>query len=286
MKNNFPKDIYNFIPLGANKDISVLEVSYRKKHPEVSKKPMSKNYYALHLILAGSGKLDTPDGSYAIKRGDIFVRFPNEIIAYYDYEQTPFNYIFVTFQGSAIKSYLAKCEISKQNRVFPTTPELTYLFRKIVADCRDNPAVSDMLAAGYMQFIFAEIAKKHVHAGAKTYTVKGNYVNNAIEFIDSNISNCDLDANYVAEYVNLNCDYFLRIFKEITGIPFSKFLTAKRMNLAAKLLKEEKDVSVVKISEMLGYSSPAYFSKIFRKNFNQSPSRFAGQPDDNETEQK
>ncbi|MGN1052857.1 MAG: hypothetical protein ACI4SH_05660, partial [Candidatus Scatosoma sp.] len=70
MKNEFSKDVYNFIPLGPNRDVTVLEASYRKKHPEVSKKPMSKNYYALHLILSGSGKLETSKGVYTLKKGD------------------------------------------------------------------------------------------------------------------------------------------------------------------------------------------------------------------------
>lgn len=273
MKNEFSKDVYNFIPLGPNRDVTVLEASYRRKHPEVSKKPMSKNYYALHLILSGSGKLETAKGVYTLKKGDIFVRFPNETIAYYDNDATPFRYIFITFQGSIVKNYLEKAEITAENRIFSTTPELTALFKNVIAACRDYPAVSDMISSGFMHLIFAEIAKKHVQLKAEKYCVQQNYVNNAIDFIDQNISNGNLSASYVAQYLNLNCDYFLRIFKNVTGLPFSGYVTAKKMNLAARLLKEE-NVSVSAAAEQLGYNSLTYFIKVFRKNFNQTPREF------------
>ncbi|MBS5022546.1 MAG: helix-turn-helix transcriptional regulator [Firmicutes bacterium] len=45
------------------------------------------------------------------------------------------------------------------------------------------------------------------------------------------------------------------------------------MNLAASLLLEG-NTSISKISELCGYSSPSYFTKVFRRNFNQSPRNF------------
>lgn len=72
------KDIYNFIESSNLKDISVLEASYRKNHPDVSKKPMSKNYFALHLILKGAGKLITASGEYELKRMIFSCVFPTK----------------------------------------------------------------------------------------------------------------------------------------------------------------------------------------------------------------
>lgn len=273
MKSFSAKDVYNFIVTGVNKDLTVLEASYRRKHPNVSKGMMSKNYYALHLILKGSGKLETPDGTFDLKKNDVFVRFPNETIAYYDYPSDPFNYIFVTFHGSVVKYYLARVGITPKNRVVQTTAELTSLFKNMISSCRDYSAISDMISSGLLQLIFAELAKNHVPTVKEDYRPKNNYVNNVLEFIDANLSNPDLTADYAAQFLNLNTDYFLCIFKDVTGIPFSKFIEAKKMNLAASLLLEGK-ISVSRISEECGYSSPSYFTKVFRANFNQSPRDF------------
>ena len=273
MKSFLTKDVYNFIVTGVNKDLSVLEASYRRKHPDVSKRPMSKNYYALHLILKGSGKLVTPNGSFELKKNDIFVRFPNEIISYFDYDSDPFNYIFITFHGSVVKNYFLRIGITPEKRIVTTTPELTALFKNMITSCRDYSTISDIISTGTLQLIFAELAKNHVPTTKADYRPKNNYVNNAIEFMDANLSNPDLDADYVAQFLNLNTDYFLRIFKDVTGIPFSKFMAAKKMNLAASLLLEG-NTSISKISELCGYSSPSYFTKVFRRNFYHSPRNF------------
>ena len=153
MKNSLRlpgKDIYNFIEASNLKDISVLEASFRKKHPDVSKKPMSKNYFALHLILKGAGKLITSSGEYELKKNDIFVRFPNETITYYDYPDNPFNYIFVTFNGTAVVSCFKRIGITAKNRVFTTDDEITLLFKHLVLISRDYPEINDMISAGYM----------------------------------------------------------------------------------------------------------------------------------------
>ena len=262
MKSFLTKDVYNFIVTGVNKDLSVLEASYRRKHPDVSKRPMK-----------GSGKLVTPNGSFELKKNDIFVRFPNEIISYFDYDSDPFNYIFITFHGSVVKNYFLRIGITPEKRIVTTTPELTALFKNMITSCRDYSTISDIISTGTLQLIFAELAKNHVPTTKADYRPKNNYVNNAIEFMDANLSNPDLDADYVAQFLNLNTDYFLRIFKDVTGIPFSKFMAAKKMNLAASLLLEG-NTSISKISELCGYSSPSYFTKVFRRNFNQSPRNF------------
>ena len=235
MKNSLRlpgKDIYNFIEASNLKDISVLEASFRKKHPDVSKKPMSKNYFALHLILKGAGKLITSSGEYELKKNDIFVRFPNETITYYDYPDNPFNYIFVTFNGTAVVSCFKRIGITAKNRVFTTDDEITLLFKHLVLISRDYPEINDMISA--------------------------------------NLPNADLDANYIAQFLNLNTDYFLRIFKNVMGVAFSRYIVAKRMNLAVNMINDG-ETSVSKIAAACGYENASYFTKTFKLYYNQRP---------------
>lgn len=273
MKNSLRlpgKDIYNFIESSNLKDISVLEASFRKKHPDVSKKPMSKNYFALHLILKGAGKLITHSGEYELKKNDIFVRFPNETITYYDYPDNPFNYIFVTFNGTAVMSYCKRIGISDKNRVFASDDEITLLFKHLVLISRDYPEINDLISAGYMHLIFANLAKQSSGKPTNKYDVKESYVASALNIIQSNLQNADLSANYISQFLNLNTDYFLRIFKNAMGIAFSKYVVAKRMNLAVNMINDG-ETSVSKIAAACGYENASYFTKTFKLYYNQRP---------------
>ena len=267
------KDIYNFINPSDLKDISVIEAAYRKKHPEVSKKPMAKSYFALHLILKGEGKLITPNGEYPLKKNNIFVRFPGEVITYYDYDETPFRYIFVTFTGATVISYFKRVGITYTNRIFKTSDELTRLFRLLVLKSCEYPEVNVMFAAGCMHLIFADLARQSVSQPKVKYDVKESYVLNAINFIQLHLDDSELSADYVAQYLNLNTDYFLRVFRGVMGTAFSKYIVAKRMSLAISLM-DDGELSIREIALQCGYEDPSYFTKSFRNAYNQSPSEY------------
>ena len=59
-------------------------------------------------------------------------------------------------------------------------------------------------------------------------------------------------------------------FKQEFGITIMDYVTAKRMNLAEKLLLENS-YSVREIAEMCGFSDSEYFSRCFKEKHNISP---------------
>ena len=120
---------------------------------------------------------------------------------------------------------------------------------------------------------FADLAKQSASLPKNKYDVKESYVLNAINFIQINLSNRELDADYVAQYLNLNTDYFLRIFKNVMGTAFSKYIVAKRMSLAISLMDDGK-MSIREIALQCGYEDASYFTKSFRLAYNQSPTEY------------
>lgn len=70
-----------------------------------------------------------------------------------------------------------------------------------------------------------------------------------------------------------NETYFCRRFKEITGINFTRYIQALRMEQALKLLERTQD-SISDIAWKCGYSDVCYFSNNFKKHFGFSPTEF------------
>lgn len=67
--------------------------------------------------------------------------------------------------------------------------------------------------------------------------------------------------------------WFIRSFKEITGVPPLHFLTAIRMDKSKELL-ESSAYNVSEIAEMVGYENPLYFSRIFKRKTGLSPLQY------------
>lgn len=80
----------------------------------------------------------------------------------------------------------------------------------------------------------------------------------------------DISLGQVADYVGLNASYFSTLFKQETGINFSRYLTEKRIEEACRLLRET-NMSLVAIASELGFDNQSYFSRIFKRQMGISP---------------
>ena len=95
------------------------------------------------------------------------------------------------------------------------------------------------------------------------YNNYSNYVKSAIIYVSNHYMNIESVAD-VADYVNLNQDYFSRIFKSETGETFNSYLTNFRIEKAVELL-EKTDLKIYEVGEKVGYPNLSYFSRVFKK---------------------
>lgn len=80
-----------------------------------------------------------------------------------------------------------------------------------------------------------------------------------------------------ARIVQMNPQYVSRLFKEKTGENFNTFLKRTKMTKAAQLL-QEVDYLVYDVSEMVGYSNPKNFTRLFKKHFGVTPHQYRSRP--------
>lgn len=92
----------------------------------------------------------------------------------------------------------------------------------------------------------------------------------AVNYIKENYST-PLQLSSVAERCGISQGYLSRLFSEYLNTTFIDYLNALRIGEAAKLLRNERK-AVKEVSFLVGYSDPNYFSRIFRRYMNVSPS--------------
>lgn len=92
-------------------------------------------------------------------------------------------------------------------------------------------------------------------------------------FIMKNIQTTDLNLMYLSKEFNISYSYFSRIFSEIMGKNFSKYLVEARMERACEYLKNS-DFRIDTILEMVGYNDKSYFIKSFKNYTGLTPSKY------------
>ncbi|MBT2583922.1 response regulator [Planococcus sp. ISL-109] len=83
----------------------------------------------------------------------------------------------------------------------------------------------------------------------------------------------DISLDILARKVDLSPIYISKMFKEKLGINYIDFLTECRIEKAKKLLADPK-ISLKAIALEVGYHEPNYFSKVFRKMNDISPTEY------------
>ncbi len=97
-------------------------------------------------------------------------------------------------------------------------------------------------------------------------------ISKAKTYIDQNFSK-ELSLDDVSRSVNISPYYFSKLFKEEAGENFIEYLTRVRIAHAKELLKNPS-LSIKEICVMSGYSDPNYFSRIFKKWEDVTPSEY------------
>ncbi len=76
------------------------------------------NHITIHIIKKGEGTFKVgKDKIYNVKKGEIFIFFPNEYIKYNDYPETPWNYTWFPLRGELVLDILKNIGISPENRI-------------------------------------------------------------------------------------------------------------------------------------------------------------------------
>lgn len=108
--------------------------------------------------------------------------------------------------------------------------------------------------------------------GRKDQFDSGALVNHMKQYVRSHIFE-DILVDDIAEEVFFSVSHLRRVFKKETGETFLQYVVRKKMEKAVELLHDPK-YRIYQISDMLGYKSSRYFSKLFYSNIGCFPGEY------------
>lgn len=95
-------------------------------------------------------------------------------------------------------------------------------------------------------------------------------VDRAIHFIQQNYTK-KISLDVISKEVNLSPGYLCRSFKTQVGSTITNYINGLRLE-QAKVLLMKPDCTVKEVSYQVGFDDPLYFSRLFKKHYNMSPS--------------
>jgi AraC-like DNA-binding protein/ligand-binding sensor protein len=97
----------------------------------------------------------------------------------------------------------------------------------------------------------------------------------AKEYIQQNQTE-ELSLGQVAKAVNTSTFYFCKLFKKVTGLNFTDYVSRVRIEKAKNLLLNP-NLRVSEIAYEVGFQSLTHFNRVFKKIIGQSPTEYRAQ---------
>lgn len=97
-------------------------------------------------------------------------------------------------------------------------------------------------------------------------------IDKAIRYIGDNLTD-NISILSIAKNANISKSVLYRAFRKSFNQTVGEYINTKRLEYSVSLLRQT-DLSIEEISQRSGFSSSAYYSKVFKKHFGLSPLKF------------
>ncbi len=118
-----------------------------------------------------------------------------------------------------------------------------------------------------------EVKLKNVNSKAKSQFPQAHLlIQKAVTMIEASYAT-KLSQEDMANQLGMTQEYFSYLFHKEIGTKFSEYIRNYRIDVAKKLLVEQ-NMKINEVAAAVGYSDTKYFTKIFRKVENETPTEF------------
>jgi len=217
------------------------------------------NYHALSFALEGSSSYIVDGTECPINKNNAVFLTPG-VIRERIYNKKPF--WFVNFNFEVIDGVDVPIPTSVPlSSNFPS--DLKKLIQTFPYAHVPQRNLSKQKLTNLLNFILLELIEQN---SSKSKNV---YVNEILKIVDENITK-KLTLQDISNELNLSKEYISSIFKKETNRTLTNYINEQKMT-AAKEFVVNSDIPLVEISQILGYENYNYFSRLFKKQFENTP---------------
>lgn len=215
--------------------------------------PDHRHSTLIHYVSSGCGMFHLANRSYPVHAEQAFIILPGQTASYTADKTDPWVYRWVGFTGALSESF------SALPPVFDVSEDLFVQLKN--ANFDDKGLVYHL--ASDLFYIYGKLLSSD--------STRPNYIQTVCDYIQLNYSK-PLTIQEIADHVGLNRYYLSRYFKQKTGRTIQEQILDVRLSEARRYLM--LGYSVKETASLCGYSAASIFSKLFKKEYDVSPSDY------------
>lgn len=194
---------------------------------------------------------------------------PNVRIQYANPGETPAAVFWTHFSGYDVSSLFRAVGVSEDGAILPLAASASAkeTFQRFLDEMKNPPSEAAKLRATAALVLLlttlARLSEDTAHGRRLVYT---------FAYMQEHFTE-DIPIEELAEKEKLGVSQFHIVFRTLTGMTPTQYVTKLRMSLAARLLGDAT-LSVGEIADACGYGDMFYFSRVFRREMGVSPTTY------------
>lgn len=230
----------------------------------------------LFYCLKGKGYYKLDNVRYELKANQ-FIILPatTKLVSYWADPTDPWTIYWVHFTSSGIDSFNQALGIGQNLEPvdIPYNNEGLDIWDKMYESISTGYTLQNMLNTNLcLPHLIATFIYPHKHLSEPANSREEANVVQTIQYMKNNLDK-RLTVEDMACLTHLSVSHFSKLFRKSTGMPPIDYFIHLKMQKACHLLRTT-DLRIKQIAALLGYEDPYYFSRLFKKNNNNSPEEF------------
>lgn len=107
-----------------------------------------------------------------------------------------------------------------------------------------------------------------------TNALDKQFLDEVIGIFERHLEDSDFTIDHLAQEMLISRTRVYSKIKAITGQTPNDFFTTLRLKKAAYLLRNNPEMNIISISEQVGFNTPRYFGKLFKKAYDMTPNEY------------
>lgn len=230
--------------------------------------PDLSDQYLIHFVLSGKGYFIKNRLKYPLTSGHIFIIRPQEIATYYADTADPWTYCWISFGGNEAPKIMASFIDEEETSCFKMNAIMDYA--NLVLELLKYPPhsfvnelkIKELSYKLLYQLSMASILKTEIEESVHLNQIS-TLTSSIIELVSQNYQT-SIGVQDISNILSFNRSYLSRKFKKEIGISIQNWLLSIRIEKACHYLAFT-NLSVEKISQVVGFQSSEIFSRNFKK---------------------